>query len=54
MLRHRSARGQSVIEYVVLIVAAAAALAAMFGYIRSSMSHRFKSGADGIGQGLQY
>ncbi len=47
-------RGQSVIEYVVLIVAAAAALAAMFGFLRSSVTHRFKSGADGIGQGLLY
>ena len=46
--------GQSSIEHVILIVMAAAALIGMFAYIRSALSHRMKSGADGIGQGLQY
>lgn len=50
----RGCGGQSSIEHVILIVMAAAALIGMFGYIRSALSHRMKSGADGIGQGLQY
>jgi Flp pilus assembly pilin Flp len=54
MRRVRRVRGQSAIEYVVLVVLAAAALAGMFGYIRSALSHRLKSGADGVGQGLLY
>ena len=47
-------RGQSSIESAILIVMAAAALVGMFAYIRSALSHRMKSGADGIGQGLRY
>ena len=46
--------GQSSIEHVILIVMAAAALISMFAFIRSAVAHRMKSGADGIGQGLQY
>lgn len=42
------------IEAALLIVVAAAALVAMFGYIRSTFMHQMKSGADGIGQGLLY
>lgn len=47
-------RGQTSIEHVILIVMAAAAFISMFGYVRSALSHRMKSGADGIGQGLRY
>lgn len=50
----RRGRGQSSIEYVLLTVLAAAALASMFSYIRSAASHRFKSGADSMGHGLLY
>ncbi len=47
-------RGQSVVEYAVLVVAVAAALVGMYGYLRSSLAHRMKGGADGIGHGLLY
>ena len=46
--------GQSLVEYTLHIVLAVAALAGMFGYVRSALSHRMKSGADGVGQGLLY
>lgn len=54
LLRKRRTRGQSMVEYVVLFVCAMGALVAMFGYVRSAFSHRLKSGADGMGQGLLY
>ena len=47
-------RGQSLIEYVLLIILAAGVAGFMFGYLRDSLSHHTKSGADGIGHGLQY
>lgn len=46
--------GQSAIEYVVLIIAAAVALTVFFGFIRNAMSHRYKTGADGVGHGMRY
>lgn len=42
------------VEYCLLALLAAAAFAAMFGYLRSALSHQMKSGSDGIGHGLQY
>lgn len=51
--RHRRG-GQSLVEYTVMFVAAAMALVAFFGMIRNAMSHRYKSGADGVGQGIRY
>jgi hypothetical protein len=54
MTQMRRCGGQSSIEQTILIVMVAAALVSMFAYIRSAVSHRMKSGADGIGQGLQY
>ena len=50
----RRSSGQSAVEYVLLIVLAALALAGAFGYIRSALTHRMKSGADGIGHGMLY
>jgi hypothetical protein len=49
-----SAKGQSAMEMAILLVLAAAALAWMFPYVRSAVSHHFKGGADGIGHGLLY
>lgn len=46
--------GQTALEYVVLIIAAAVAITTFFGFIRNAMSHRYKTGADGIGHGLRY
>lgn len=46
--------GQSMIETVILLVAAVATLVAMFGMVRSGVMGSMKSGADGIGQGLRY
>ena len=46
--------GQSVLEYTLLITLAALALAGAFGYIRSALAHRMKTGADGIGHGMLY
>ena len=54
MTLRRHARGQSSVEQALLLVIAVAALVAMFSYIRSSLSHRFKVGADGMGHGLLY
>jgi hypothetical protein len=42
------------VEYAVLMVAAAAALAFTFAYVRSAIAHHFKSGADGIGHGVTF
>ena len=50
----RRVEGQSAIEYVILIISAAVALTAFFGLVRNAMSHRFKSGADGISHGMRY
>ena len=50
----RLKRGQSALEYAILMVVIAAALVGMFSYIRSAMSSQVKSGADGIGKGLVY
>ena len=50
--RHRHA--QTAVEYVLLTIAAAAALAYMFSYVRSAASGRLKSGADSVGHGLLY
>lgn len=53
MKRIRS-RGQASIENAVLLIAAVAAMVAMFAFIRSAMSYRYKTGADGIGHGRLY
>ncbi len=47
-------RGQTLVEYAILIALTAATLTAMYGFIRSSLSHKLKTGADGIGQGMLY
>lgn len=48
------ARGQSAIEYAMLMVAVVTAIAFMFSYVRSAMTYRFKTGSDGIGHGMLY
>lgn len=50
----RRVHGTSAFEYVVLIVSGAMALVVCFGLVRNAVSHRFKSGADGIGHGMRY
>ena len=50
----RSPRGQSIVEYAILITVAAAALTAMLAYVRSATMHRMKTGADGMGHGVLY
>ena len=50
----RNNRAQSVVEYTILVVFAAAALAYMFSYIRSASMHRMKVGVDGVGRGLLF
>jgi hypothetical protein len=42
------------VEHAILVVMAAAALAGIFAYVRSAVSHRMKTGADGIGHGMRY
>lgn len=42
------------VEQALLFVLAAAALVGMFSFVRGGLSHRLKSGADGVGQGLLY
>lgn len=50
----RRTGGQSSVEQMLLFVVAAMALVGMFAFMRSAFSHRMKTGADGIGQGLLY
>ncbi len=50
----RSSRGQSMVEYAILIITAAAALMAMLAYVRAATMHRMKVGVDGIGHGVVY
>ena len=50
----RSGCGQSMVEGILLLVLAGTALAFMFSFMRSAISHRMKNGADGVGQGLLY
>ena len=50
----RRATGQVCVEQVILLVAAAMALVALFPIVRNALSHRFKSGVDGIGHGMRY
>ena len=50
----RRSRGQSSVEQALLVVLSAAALAGVFGYIRSSAAYNMKSGADGVGSGMLY
>ena len=54
MLRVRRSRGQALIEFGILITVVAIALMAMFGFIRKAISHKMKSGADGVGQGMLF
>lgn len=49
-----SQRGQSTIEKTLLLLGIAAALLAFFHVLRTSLSARFKSGADAFGHGLLY
>lgn len=50
----RNGRGQTTVEYAVLLTVVAMALITMFTYIRSAMAHRMKSGVDGMGRGMLY
>ena len=47
-------RGQSLLEYTVLIVGAAMAFVALFAMIRNASNHRLKTGADAFGHGMRY
>lgn len=49
-----SRRGQSLIEYGILILVAATSILFFFSFIRSAMSHRMKSGSDAFGHGMVY
>jgi len=48
----RRFRGQTTVEYAVLLTVVAMALVTLFTYIRSAISHRMKTGADGVGRGM--
>jgi Flp pilus assembly pilin Flp len=48
----RTRRAQSAVEIAVLLAAVAAALIAMYTFIRSSASSRVKVGADVWGHGM--
>jgi len=50
----RKFRGQTTVEYAVLLTVVAMALITMFTYIRSAMAHRMKSGVDAVGKGMLY
>ena len=52
MMRRRWMRGQSVVEYTLMLFVASVCFAVMFSLVRSALSERHKGGADGIGQGL--
>ena len=45
-----SNKGQSVLEYTLLLVAVVTALGCMFNYVKRGVQGRFKMGADSIGE----
>ncbi len=45
-------RGQAMVETALLLVVVVAALVTFFSFIRASVSHRLKLGADTLGHGL--
>ncbi len=47
-------RGQSTVEYALLMLAAAATFVFMYGYVRSTVQGHMKDGADGVGHGMAY
>jgi len=47
-------RGQSLLEYAILLFAIAAAFVTIFGYARSTFMGGLKSGSDGVGHGMRY
>ena len=49
-----ASRGQSLLEYVLLLTCIVGALVGMFSILRASLFHHIKSGADGLGQGFLY
>lgn len=49
-----NARGVSVMEYAVILLALTVALVAGYGYLRGAVSGKWKQGADAIGFGRQY
>jgi len=53
-MRLLTRRGQSVVEYAIVTVVAAASLALFFQLVRSATAHRMKDGADTFGHGLIY
>ncbi len=52
MLRRRN--GNSMIEYTILMAAAAACFFAIYGLARSTFMGSYKNGADGVGHGMRY
>ena len=49
---NRRHRGQSTVETALLLLAVAAALVAMFTFIRNGVAGRLKAGADTFGHGM--
>ena len=47
-------RGQTIVEAALLLAIVAVALAALFSFIRASVSFRLKNGADAFGHGLLF
>lgn len=50
----KNKRGQTSLEYALLVAAIVAALVAMYGIISYTSMGRLKQGADAIGEGEQY
>jgi hypothetical protein len=46
--------GQSTLEYIVVIMIVAAALMAMFGFLKRHVQGGYRVSADSIGEGRQY
>ena len=45
-----SSKGQSVVEYTLLLVAVVGALTCLFNYVKRGVQGRFKMGADSISE----
>ncbi|MBU2221110.1 MAG: hypothetical protein KJ722_00695 [Candidatus Omnitrophica bacterium] len=54
MKKQNSLRGQSTIEYAVVIIIVVAALMAMFGFLKRHIQGGYRESADSIGAGRQY
>ncbi len=52
--RPRAQAGQSIVEVCLVILVVTIALVVFYSFIQSSVSFRFKSGADTFGHGLLY